>query len=277
MKQYNDLIKDILENGQYKPNKRTGIGTYTVFGKQLRFDLQKEFPLVNSKKTNWKDSIIELLWYLRGESNVSYLHEHNIHIWDNWLKPGTNELGRVYGVQWRHWKTNKKQWISSSESINIEIDQIQNLIDTIKNNPSDRRMVVTAWRPDELDEMQLPPCHMTINCNVVNNKLNLHLLQRSCDAPIGLPWNLICYATLTHMLAQVCDIEVGEFIWTGIDIHIYENQIEQMKEMLKRTIIENNSKLIINKNIKDIDSFKPEDFNIENYIFHPYMKIPVAV
>ena len=292
MKSYNELVLNVLENGEYKPNTRTGIGTISLFGAQLHFDLQKETPIVNSKKTNWEAAYIELLWYLKGTGDISFLQENGVKIWDSWVRPGTTQLGPVYGVQWRNWKqyeiASHKDYLHHHDEaggttffdakVKIhEIDQVRKLIDTIKTNPTDRRMIVTAWNPAELHAMQLPPCHMTWQCNVVNGKLNLHLLQRSVDVPVGLPFNLTNYAMLAHMLAHVTDLEVGKLVWTGVDVHIYENQIEKMNEMLERPELENTAKIKITRKVSDIDDFKVGDVIVEDYQCHPFMKIPVAV
>ena len=290
MKSYNELVKNVLENGEYKPNTRTGIGTISLFGAQLHYDLQKETPIVNSKKTNWEAAYIELLWYLKGTGDISFLQENGVKIWDSWVRPGTTQLGPVYGVQWRNWQKVKvvshKDYLNHPEGgatffdakVRVEeIDQVRNLINTIKTNPTDRRMIVTAWNPSDLSEMQLPPCHMTWQCNVVNGKLNLHLLQRSVDVPIGLPFNLTNYAMLAHMLAHVTGLEVGKLVWSGVDVHIYENQIEKMNEMLERPELENTAKIKITRDVSDIDDFKVGDLIVEDYVCHPFMKIPVAV
>ena len=292
MKSYNELVLNVLENGEYKPNTRTGIGTISLFGAQLHFDLQKETPIVNSKKTNWEAAYIELLWYLKGTGDISFLQENGVKIWDSWVRPGTTQLGPVYGVQWRNWKqyeiASHKDYLHHHDEaggttffdakVKIhEIDQVRKLIDTIKTNPTDRRMIVTAWNPAELHEMQLPPFHMTWQCNVVNGKLNLHLLQRSVDVPVGLPFNLTNYAMLAHMLAHVTDLEVGKLVWSGVDVHIYENQIEKMNEMLERPELENTAKIKITRKVSDIDDFKVGDVIVEDYQCHPFMKIPVAV
>lgn len=294
MKAYNDLVRDVLENGVLKPNVRTGIGALSVFGRQVRFDLQKEFPLVTSKKTNWKAAYIELLWNLMGTGDISFLKDNGISIWDSWVKPGTTDLGPVYGVQWRNWKQYKvvdhKDYLNHHTPNGIEgvtyfdakvqvteIDQVKLLIEKIKSDPTDRRMIVTAWNPAELNEMQLPPCHMTWQCNVVNGKLNIHLLQRSADLGLGVPFNWVCYATLAHMIAQVTDLEVGEFVWTGVDVHIYENHIDELKKMLTLPEIENTAKIVLNQSIKNIDDFKPGDMEIKEYVSHKFIKLPVAV
>lgn len=290
MKAYNDLVRDVLANGVYKPNKRTGEGTTTVFGRQIRFDLQKEFPLVNSKFTFWKGAWRELLWYLMGTGDISYLQENGVKIWNEWVVPGTSDLKRVYGVQWRKWRkftvvddgeivdhADRSQTLIGAKIRRSEIDQIAELIKTIKEDSSSRRMIVTAWNPAELDDMQLPPCHMTWQCNVMDGKVNLHLLQRSVDVFLGLPWNWCNYAMLLHLIAHVTGLEVGEFVWTGVDVHLYDNQIEAAKEMLLRPEIKNTAKLKILRGVKDIDDFKFEDLVIEDYQYNKAMKVQVVV
>lgn len=292
MKAYNDLVRDVLENGAYKPNKRTGEGTTSVFGRQVRFDLQKEFPLVNSKFTAWKAAWHELLWYLTGTGDIKYLQDNGVKIWNEWVRPGTSKLGRVYGVQWRKWL--QYQIVNYADAVDhnenggdrtyfnakvrvSEIDQVAKLIETIKTNPTDRRMIVTAWNPAELHDMQLPPCHMTWQCNVVNGKLNLHLLQRSCDVGLGVPFNWANYAMLAHMLAKVTDLEVGDLVWTGVDVHIYDKHLDGLREMLERPEIENTAKLKFTRDVTDIDDFRFEDIVIEDYIYHKGIKLEVAV
>ncbi len=292
MKVYNDLVRDVLENGSYKPNARTGHGTTSIFGRQYRFDLQKEFPLVNSKFTFWKGAWRELLWYLMGTGDISYLRDNGIKIWDEWVVPGTTDLKRVYGVQWRKWR--KYDLVSFGDSLEhpddgdavtyfdakvrvTEIDQVSNLINKIKSDPTDRRMIVTAWNPAELDQMQLPPCHMTWQCNVVDGKVNMHLLQRSADVFLGVPFNWCNYAMLLHMIAHVTGLEVGELVWTGVDIHLYDNQIEEAKAMLQREELPNTAQLKFHRKVDNIDDFKFEDITIENYKYHPSMKVQVVV
>ena len=292
MKIYNDLVRDVLENGSYKPNARTGHGTTSVFGRQYRFDLQKEFPLVNSKFTAWKAALHELLWYLMGTGDISYLQENGVKIWNEWVVPGTTDLKRVYGVQWRKWQqyeiVNFKDYLDHRDEGNTktyyeakvrvtEIDQVAKLIETIKTNPTDRRMIVTAWNPAELHDMQLPPCHMTWQCNVVDGKVNMHLLQRSCDVFLGVPFNWCNYAMLLHMIAHVTNLEVGELVWTGVDVHLYDNQIEAAKEMLEREEIPNTAQLKIHRKVENIDDFKFEDITIENYAYHKGIRVPVVV
>ena len=290
MKAYNDLVRDVLQNGAYKPNTRTGVGTKAVFGRQFRWDLAKEFPLVNSKKTFWKAAYHELLWYLMGTGDISYLQENGVKIWNEWVVPGTTDLKRVYGVQWRKWRqyeiVNSNDYLNHAEGgtthfgakIRVnEIDQVKKLIDTIKTNPTDRRMIVTAWNPAELHDMQLPPCHMTWQCNVVDGRVNLHLLQRSCDVGLGVPFNWANYAMLLHMIAHVTGLEVGEFVWTGVDVHVYENHIEKLTEMLKLPELENTAKLRFTRQVSDIDDFKFGDIEIDDYNSHPVIQLPVAV
>ena len=292
MKAYNDLVRDVLENGAYKPNKRTGEGTTSVFGRQVRFDLQKEFPLVNSKFTAWKAAWHELLWYLTGTGDIKYLQDNGVKIWNEWTRPGTSELGRVYGVQWRKWQqftiTGYRDFLDHHEAGDAktyfdakvrvtEIDQIAKLINTIKTNPTDRRMIVTAWNPAELEDMQLPPCHMTWQCNVVNGKLNLHLLQRSCDVGLGVPFNWANYGMLAHLIAKVTNLEVGDLVWTGVDVHIYDKHVDGLKDMLTRPELENKTKLKFTRDVTDIDDFVFDDLIIEDYAYHPGIKLEVAV
>jgi thymidylate synthase len=289
MKQYNDLVRDVLHNGVVQKNERTGIETCSVFGRQVRFDLQKEFPLVNSKFTFWKGALRELIWNLQGTGDISYLQDNGVKIWDEWVKPGTSDLGRVYGVQWRKWRdyeiassndhlrhNNGVTYFDAKVKV-TEIDQVAKLIETIKTNPSDRRMIVTAWNPAELDEMQLPPCHMTWQCRVVEGKVNLHLLQRSADVGLGVPFNWCAYAMLTHMIAHVTGLEVGELVWTGVDVHIYENHADGLVDMLCRPELTNTAKLKFNREVLDIDDFRFKDISIENYQYHPSIKFDVAV
>lgn len=292
MKIYNDLVRDVLENGAYKFNERTGEGTTSIFGRQYRFDLQKEFPLVNSKFTAWKAAWHELLWYLTGTGDIKYLQDNGVKIWNEWVRPGTSQLGRVYGVQWRKWLqyqiVNYKDFLDHhgndeaktffDAKVRVtEIDQVAKLINTIKTNPTDRRMIVTAWNPAELDDMQLPPCHMTWQCNVVNGKLNLHLLQRSADVGLGVPFNWANYAMLAHMIAKVTNLEVGDLVWTGVDIHIYDKHVDGLRDMLSRPEMENTAKLKFTRDVTDIDDFKFEDLVIDDYKYHPGIKLEVSV
>lgn len=292
MEVYNALCRDILQNGVKEFNERTGKFTLRTFARHLKFDLQKEFPLVTSKKTAWDKAYIELLWYLKGSGDVKFLQDNGIQIWNDWVIPGTTQLGPVYGVQWRHWKKFEIQEATSCkytgepgglmwEGARIEeteIDQIAELIHKVKNRPSDRRMIVSAWNVSDLGNMQLPPCHMTFQVTVIGGKVNLHLLQRSVDVPVGLPWNWVCYAMLTHMIAHVCDLEVGEFAWTGVDCHIYEDQIPQVEKFLQLDVPDHTSvKVVINEAVKNIDDFDLGDVCLTNVVTNPFFRIPVAV
>lgn len=261
MQQYLDLLRDIMENGVDKMD-RTGVGTRSVFGRQMRFDLSKGFPLVTTKKVHLKSIIYELLWFLRGETNVKYLQEHGVRIWNEWADEN-GELGPVYGSQWRNW---------NGEGI----DQIAEVINTLKTKPNDRRMIVSAWNVGKIAEMHLPPCHMMFQFYVANNKLSCMLYQRSCDMFLGVPFNIASYALLTMMVAQVCGFEPGEFIHTLGDTHIYHNHFEQVKEQLSHTPYPL-PQMKINPNVKDINDFKYEDFELVNYQSYDTIKAKVAV
>jgi thymidylate synthase len=291
MKEYNEALKFILENG-VKSEDRTGEGTLSYFGYQMRFDLQKGFPAVTTKKLAWKSVVSELVWFLEGSGDERRLAEilygtrdkSKKTIWtDNanasYWKPNAKyegDLGRVYGVQWRSWLTGKKKWISSDESIDESIDQIAQLIHDLKNNPYSRRHILTAWNVAELNSLALPPCHTFAQFYVRNGKLSCQMYQRSADFFLGVPFNIASYSLLTHMIAQVCDLEVGEFVHTFGDAHIYLNHIDAVKEQLQREPYELPT-LKINKNVKDIDGFKMEDFELVNYKHHPTIKAPMAV
>ncbi len=261
MQQYLDLLRDIMENGVDKMD-RTGVGTRSVFGRQMRFDLSKGFPLVTTKKVHLKSIIYELLWFLRGETNVKYLQEHGVRIWNEWADEN-GELGPVYGSQWRNW---------NGEGI----DQIAEVINTLKTKPNDRRMIVSAWNVGKIAEMHLPPCHMMFQFYVADNKLSCMLYQRSCDMFLGVPFNIASYALLTMMVAQVCGFEPGEFIHTLGDTHIYHNHFEQVKEQLSHTPYPL-PQMKINPNVKDINDFKYEDFELVNYQSYDTIKAKVAV
>ena len=261
MKQYLELLQDILDNGVDKGD-RTGTGTRSVFGRQMRFDLSKGFPLLTTKKVYLKGIIYELLWFLKGDTNVHYLQEHNVHIWDEWADENGN-LGPVYGSQWRNW---------NGEGV----DQIKNLIETLKKNPNDRRMIVTAWNPSQVPNMALPPCHMMFQFYVANNKLSCMLYQRSCDMFLGVPFNIASYALLTMMIAHVCGFELGEFIHTLGDTHIYNNHFEQVKEQLSRTP-RDLPQMLIKRKVDSIDDFQFEDFELINYDPWPAIKGQVSV
>ena len=261
MQQYLDLLRDIMENGVDKMD-RTGVGTRSVFGRQMRFDLSKGFPLVTTKKVHLKSIIHELLWFLKGETNVKYLQENGVRIWNEWADEN-GELGPVYGSQWRNW---------NGEGI----DQIAEVIATLKKNPNDRRMIVSAWNVGKIPEMHLPPCHMMFQFYVANNKLSCMLYQRSCDMFLGVPFNIASYALLTMMVAQVCGLEPGEFVHTLGDAHIYHNHFEQVREQLSHTPYPL-PQMKINPNVKNIDDFKYEDFELVNYQSYDTIRAQVAV
>jgi thymidylate synthase len=264
MQSYLDLIRRILAEGVAQDD-RTGVGTLSVFGHQMRFDLSKGFPLVTTKKLHLRSIIHELLWFLRGETNIAYLRANKVSIWDEWADEG-GELGPVYGKQWRHWQT----------ADGGEIDQIANLVALIRESPASRRQVVSAWNPGDLADMALPPCHCLFQTNVANGRLSLQLYQRSCDVFLGLPFNIASYALLTHMLAQQCDLEPGEFIWTGGDTHLYRNHLEQAHLQLTRDPRPLASLKILRRPAA-IDAYEYEDFLIEGYDPHPAISAPIAV
>ena len=267
MKQYHDLVKHVLANGNQKGD-RTGTGTLSVFGYQMRFDLSEGFPMVTTKKLHLKSIIFELLWFLKGDTNIKYLQENGVKIWDEWADEN-GDLGPVYGHQWRNWNSE-------------EIDQITELIETLKTNPNSRRMLVSAWNPSEINEITLPACHTLFQFYVIDNKLSCQLYQRSGDMFLGVPFNITSYCILTHMIAHVCGLQVGEFIHTLGDMHIYSNHINQVHEQLTRApyLDENDnyySTLILNPEIKDIDDFKFEDIIVKYDHFHPAIHGVVSV
>jgi thymidylate synthase len=264
MQSYLDLIRRILDEGVAQDD-RTGVGTLSVFGHQMRFDLAKGFPLVTTKKLHLRSIIHELLWFLRGETNIAYLRANKVSIWDEWADEG-GELGPVYGKQWRHWAT----------ADGGEIDQIANLVALIRENPASRRQVVSAWNPGDLADMALPPCHCLFQTHVANGRLSLQLYQRSCDVFLGLPFNIASYALLTHMLAQQCDLEPGEFVWTGGDTHLYKNHLEQAHLQLSRDPRPLPSLKLLRRP-PAIDAYEYEDFLIEGYDPHAAISAPVAV
>lgn len=259
MKQYHDLLKHILEKGTWKDD-RTGTGTVSTFGYQMRFDLSKGFPLVTTKKLHIKSIIYELLWFLNGDTNVKYLQENGVRIWNEWSDE-KGDLGPIYGKQWTDWNG---------------VNQIEKAIETIKNNPNSRRIVVSAWNVPDLPKMALSPCHALFQFYAANGKLSCQLYQRSADAFLGVPFNIASYALLTHMVAQVCDLEVGEFIHTFGDVHIYSNHLEQVNLQLTRKP-RPLPQLKLNPDVKDVFGFKYEDFEIVNYHPHPAIKGRVAV
>lgn len=264
MQQYLNLLQHILDNGVEKTD-RTGTGTKSVFGYQMRFDLQKGFPLVTTKKVHLKSIIYELLWFLKGETNIAYLKEHGVKIWDEWADEN-DELGPVYGKQWRSWEGADGK----------TVDQVSDLIQQIKKNPDSRRLIISAWNVAELPKMALMPCHALFQFYVANGKLSCQLYQRSADVFLGVPFNIASYALLTMMIAQVCDLEPGEFIHTFGDVHIYNNHLEQVTLQLSRTPYPLPA-MKLNPAVKNIFDFKFEDFTLENYQSHPAIKAPVAV
>lgn len=264
MKQYLDLLREIRDNGVTKTD-RTGVGTKSIFGHQMRFNLQDGFPLLTTKKVFLKGIIYELLWFLKGDTNIKFLTDNNVHIWDEWADEN-GDLGYVYGKQWRSWEATDGR----------VIDQISQVVDLIKNHPDSRRILVTAWNPAEIDKMALPPCHCLFQFYVADGKLSCQLYQRSADTFLGVPFNIASYSLLTMMLAQVCGLEPGEFIHTTGDTHIYLNHLEQVNEQLSREP-RPLPKMIINPDVKSIFDFKYEDFKLEGYDPYPAIKAPVAV
>lgn len=277
MKTYLNLVKHIKENGTFKSD-RTGTGTYSVFGYQMRFDLNEGFPLVTTKKVHLKSIIHELLWFLNGDTNIKYLKDNGVSIWDEWATP-EGELGPVYGEQWRSWATQGDE----------TIDQITQVVNEIKHNPDSRRLIVSAWNPSVLPDVSLspsenaargrqalPPCHTLFQFYVLDGKLSCQLYQRSADVFLGVPFNIASYALLTMMMAQVCDLKLGDFVHTFGDAHLYSNHMEQVDEQLSREPY-GLSAMNINPNVKDIFGFKFEDFELVNYESHPAIRAPVAV
>mgnify|MGYP003582690959 CR=1 FL=1 len=264
MQQYHTLLNHILDNGVQKED-RTGTGTISCFGYQMRFDLSKGFPMLTTKKLHLKSIIYELLWFLNGDTNIKYLKEHGVRIWDEWADADGN-LGPVYGKQWRSW-----------EGADGKVyDQIKDVIHQLKTNPDSRRIIVNAWNVAELPEMALSPCHALFQFYVANGKLSCQLYQRSADVFLGVPFNIASYALLTMMIAQVCDLQLGEFIHTFGDVHLYNNHLEQAKLQLTREPYALPT-MRINPEVKDIFSFRFEDFTLENYQSHPHIKADVAV
>src|ERR1043165_5759122 len=264
MTPYLELMRDILENGTQKTD-RTGTGTVSVFGRQMRFDLSKGFPLVTTKKLHIRSIVYELLWFLRGETNIKYLNDNGVSIWDEWADEN-GELGPVYGSQWRSWPAPDGR----------HIDQIANVINQIKTKPDSRRHIVSAWNPAEVDNMALPPCHALFQFYVANNTLSCQLYQRSADFFLGVPFNIASYALLTHMVAQQCDLKAGDFVWTGGDVHLYSNHFDQAKLQLTREPYPLPT-LQIKRKPSSIFEYEFEDFEILNYQAHPSIKAPIAV
>jgi len=264
MKQYLQLMQRVIEQG-VPQHDRTGVGTFAVFGHQMRFDLADGFPLLTTKKVHLRSIIHELLWFLKGDTNVAYLRENKVSIWDEWADE-QGELGPVYGKQWRNW----------AAADGHSIDQIRLLVDTIKNNPSSRRQIVTAWNPSEIAAMALAPCHCLFQTAVIAGRLHLQLYQRSCDVFLGVPFNIASYSLLLLMLAQQCDLEPGEFVWTGGDVHIYRNHLDQARLQLSRAPFPL-PRMEIKRKPNAIDEYKFEDFELMNYQAHPHIKAEVAV
>lgn len=264
MKQYLDLLNHVLENGNLKED-RTGTGTKSIFGYQMRFNLQEGFPLVTTKKLHLRSIIHELLWFLQGNTNIDYLHQNKVSIWDEWANEN-GDLGPIYGKQWRAWETKDGK----------VVDQISELIEQIKTNPNSRRLLVNAWNVGDINKMGLPPCHILFQFYVANGKLSCQLYQRSADIFLGVPFNIASYAILTHMIAQVCNLEVGDFVHAIGDAHLYTNHFDQARLQLSRTPY-TLPQLKLNKEIKNILDFKFEDIEILNYQSHPTIKAPIAV
>ena len=264
MEQYHKLLRHILENGTRKED-RTGVGTISVFGYQMRFDLSQGFPLVTTKKLHLKSIIYELLWFLNGDTNIKYLKDHGVSIWDEWADANGN-LGPVYGYQWRSWPGRNGE----------QIDQISKLMEQLRKKPDSRRHIVTAWNPADVDQMALPPCHAMFQFYVAEGKLSCQLYQRSCDTFLGLPFNIASYALLVHMIAQQCDLEPGDFVWTGGDVHIYSNHIDQVNLQLTREPFALPT-LNLKRKPSSIFDYQFEDFEILNYQAHPSIKAPIAV
>lgn len=264
MKQYHQLLQHIIETGVQKED-RTGTGTYSVFGYQMRFDLSEGFPLATTKKLHLKSIIYELLWFLNGDTNVKYLQDNGVRIWNEWADE-QGELGPVYGKQWRRWETSDGK----------VIDQITSAVETIRKNPDSRRIIVNAWNVGELDQMALSPCHCLFQFYVADGKLSCQLYQRSADVFLGVPFNIASYALLTMMIAQVCDLEPGDFVHTFGDVHLYRNHIDQAKLQLSRTPFAL-PRMKINPAAKDIFEFKYEDFELVDYQSHPHIKAEVSV
>lgn len=264
MKQYLDYLQHILTHGIRKID-RTGVGIISTFAYQMRFDLSQGFPLVTTKKLHTRSIFHELLWFLKGETNIAYLKENGVSIWDEWAD-GTGELGPIYGKQWRRWQAENGR----------VIDQMQELVNTIKTNPDSRRLIVSAWNVGEINKMALPPCHLLFQCYVVNGTLSCQLYQRSADSFLGVPFNIASYALLTHMLAQQCDLTPGQFIWTGGDCHIYLNHLEQVQLQLSRKphVLPT---LVFKRRPTSLFDYVYEDIEIINYISHPHIKGEVAV
>ncbi|GAB3376822.1 thymidylate synthase [Azotobacter armeniacus] len=264
MKQYLDLMRLVRERGTFKSD-RTGTGTWSVFGHQMRFDLAEGFPLVTTKKCHLKSIVHELLWFLKGDTNIRYLKDNGVKIWDEWADE-SGDLGPVYGYQWRSWPAPDGR----------HIDQIANVVEMIRKTPDSRRLIVSAWNPALIDEMKLPPCHALFQFYVAEGRLSCQLYQRSADIFLGVPFNIASYALLTMMVAQVCDLQPGEFVWTGGDCHLYANHLEQADLQLSREPLPLPT-MQLNPAVNDLFAFRYEDFELAGYQSHPHIKAPVAV
>jgi len=264
VRQYHDLLRLVLDQGRPRAD-RTGTGTLSVFGAQARFDLRDNFPLLTTKKLHIKSIIYELLWFLRGDTNIRYLNEHGVTIWDEWADE-TGDLGRVYGAQWRDWRG----------ANGVRVDQIDNIISKIKSNPQSRRLIVNAWNPAEISKMALPPCHVLFQFYVQDGELSCQLYQRSADLFLGVPFNIASYSLLTIMVAQVCDLKPGEFVHTFGDLHLYQNHLGQAREQLTRGC-RSLPRMRLNSAIKNLADFRFEDFELTGYNPHPTIKAPIAV
>ena len=298
MQQYLDLLKDVKDNGSYRMD-RTGVGTYAVFGRQMRFDLQKGFPILTTKKVHWKSIVHELLWFIKGDTNIKYLKDNSVTIWDEWADEN-GDLGPVYGAQWRNfgadglpfeyeeiieYKDGQPFVARTVEGIvkgSKGIDQLANIIEQIKHNPYSRRMIVCSWNAIELPRMALPPCHCLFQFFVDNNKLSCQLYQRSVDCFLGLPFNIASYSLLTHIIARICNLDVGEFVWTGGDVHIYANHLDQVETQLQRAprqlpTLQITDRLDEITLLIDTYKYKLEDFKLIGYDPWPTIKAPIAV
>ncbi len=264
MRAYLDLLRDILDHGTPKDD-RTGTGTLSVFGRQLRFDLGRGFPLLTTKKLHWPSIVHELLWFLSGSTNLRYLHEHRVTIWDEWADEN-GELGPVYGKQWRAWEAPDGR----------TIDQLSRVVETVRRDPDSRRLLVSAWNVADVERMALPPCHYAFQFYVAGGRLSCLFNMRSVDVFLGLPFNIASYALLTHMVAQQCDLEPGELIWSGGDVHLYRNHLEQARLQIRRTPYPL-PRLEILRRPPDLFSYRFEDFRLHDYQAHPHIKAPVAV
>jgi thymidylate synthase len=264
MIQYLDLLRHVLDKGESKRD-RTGTGTLSVFGYQMRFDLAEGFPLVTTKKTHFKSIVHELLWFIRGDTNIKYLKEHGVTIWDEWADE-TGELGPVYGRQWRSWRGPD----------GAAIDQLSRVLEEIRRNPDSRRLIVSAWNPADIDKMALPPCHLLFQFYALNGRLSCQLYQRSADVFLGVPFNIASYSLLTRMVAHVCGLEPGEFVHTFGDAHLYRNHLEQARLQLQRKPLPPPS-VELNPQVRSLFDFRYEDISLKNYEYHPPIKAPIAV